>query len=303
MCVDEGAAGRASRIADRLGIEGDPVLSRNGWSNHVWLYREAVIRLAARVGCGSLAVEAEIVPRLPAAVGYPRILGTGMIDGYEWMALERLPGDNLAAVWESLRPEQRSLAVTDLLTRLGKVPDTDVTGLSLPPTPLYAFEPKLIERQLTTARMIAGDAVAALAARMIRTGMEATGLIGSGLVHTDAVLSNAIWTGTAAIPIDFEFGCIGPIDLDTDCVGREVMDRGDPDAISGLYAALHPILERPGAMDRLRAYAVLRDLWAIGKWVDHDPTLEHAANWEPVRSLIADTRGGTWVDRLIAARG
>lgn len=98
MCIDEDAAARASRIADRLGIEGDPDLSSNGWSNHVWLYRDAVIRLAARVGCGSLAVEAEIVPRLPAAVGYPRILGTGMIDGYEWMALERLPGDNLATV-------------------------------------------------------------------------------------------------------------------------------------------------------------------------------------------------------------
>lgn len=79
----------------------------------------------------------------------------------------------------------------------------------------------------------------------MRVGLDATRRHPAGLVHTDAVLTNVVWTGSAAIPIDFEFACVGPVDLDADCVGREVVGRQDPAAIAALRAALEPTLRTP----------------------------------------------------------
>jgi len=289
----------AERIARSLGVGGEPVRHGDGWSNNVWLYDDVVIRIALRPGPGALAVEGLIAPRLPAAVGYPAVIGSGVIDGHDWMAQQRLPGDNLAARWDLLDQDQRAFAIGDLVTRLDAATRADVSGLVLPDTPLYAFDPDLVDRQLAVAGSIVGDQTIRLARRIIRAGSEAAGLVERRLVHTDAVFGNVIWTGSAAIPIDFEFGCLGPIDLDADCIGREVVARADASAIIALSAALAPVLSRSGAADRLRGYSVLRNIWAIGKWLDNDPGLTDAETWEPVRSLIADTEGSGWLDQLL----
>ena len=90
---------RVGKVADLLGVDGDPLRHGDGWSNCAWLYPDVVIRVASRAGPGTLHQEAALAPRLPPEVGYPRLLGHGVIDGHEWMAQVRLPGDNLAAVW------------------------------------------------------------------------------------------------------------------------------------------------------------------------------------------------------------
>lgn len=140
--ADERALSRAATIADRLGLAGQPIRQGQGWSNDVWLYDDGVIRMAARAGQSPLALEVAIAPRLPAAIGYPGLLGSGVLDGHRWMAQQRIRGDNLAGVWPSLRSDQRAHAVADLWDRLSAVPQTDLTGVILPPTPLYAFDPE-----------------------------------------------------------------------------------------------------------------------------------------------------------------
>jgi hypothetical protein len=60
-------------------------------------------------------------------------------------------------------------------------------------------------------------------------------------------------------------------------------------------------VRRRDGLDRLRAYGVLRDLWALGKWIEHDPALTDAQTWEPVTALIDDTHHASWVDQLLAA--
>jgi hypothetical protein len=223
-----------------------------------------------------------------------------MVEGHEWMAQERLPGDNLAAVWEHLGSAERASAVADLWHRLTFLRLTDTTGLVLPATPLYALEPDLIARQLARASPIVGDLVARRAETMVEVGLAATTTVSTSLVHTDLVFTNVVWTGSAAIPIDFEFACRGPLDLDVDCIGRDVVSRGDQAAIASLRRVLEPTLDTPGADERLRGYTVLRDLWAIGKWIDRDPTLAGARSWQPVRELINDTRRTGWLDQLLA---
>jgi hypothetical protein len=301
MPTDAQAMGRADRIARRFGLTGEPVRHDDGWSNDVWLYEDVVIRIAAGPGPGTLSTEAELAPRLPAAVGYPRLLGSGVLDGYEWMAEDRVPGDNLAGAWDSLTSDQRAYAVADLWGRLEAVTSADLTGLIVPSSPLYAFAPEPYGRQLETARSIVGGTVAERADALVRTGLDAISLIPAALVHTDAVLSNVIWTGSAAIPVDFEFASVGPVDLDLDCVGREVLNRQDRAAIQALRNTIAPTLDRPRAIDRLRAYAVLRDLWAVSLWAERDPGLTDASTWEPVRDLVADTNRSGWIDRLLEA--
>ena len=99
--------------------------------------------------------------------------------------------------------------------------------------------------------------------------------------------------------IDFEFACVGPVDLDVDCVGREVVGRAHPMAIDGLRGALSAVLDTVGATDRLRCYSLLRDLWAIGKWIQNDPSRIDAHAWAPVQDLIADVERSGWLDRLL----
>ncbi|HEY9294578.1 MAG TPA: phosphotransferase [Microlunatus sp.] len=166
---------------------------------------------------------------------------------------------------------------------------------------MYAFAPDLLEQQLATARRIVGDAVVVRAGDLVQAGLDAARSAPAGLVHTDVVLTNVIWTGSAAIPVDFEFACVGPVDLDVDCVGREVVGRRDRVAIEGLRDALASTLERAGAIQRLRGYSLLRDLWALGKWADHDPSLTDATTWGPARDLIADTTQSGWIDQLLDA--
>lgn len=293
----------AERVAARLGAAGVPVRHGDGWSNNVWLYDDVVIRIAMRSGPSALALERRLGPRLPEAVGYPKIIDSGTIDGHHWMAQVRLPGDNLAAVWGSLDDDQRAYAIRDLWNRLEAVPGADVTGLSLPATPMYAFEPDLIRRQVDIARPLVGDATAERVTEIARIGLDATRRIAFGLAHTDAVLTNVVWTGSAAIPIDFEFGCLAPVDLDADCVSREVIAKADPSATTALAQTLGPTMHRRGAVERLHCYSVLRNLWAIGKWVENDPRLTDADTWEPVQLLIADSDRCGWVDRLLSAVG
>ena len=300
MIVDMSSAlQRVGKVAGLLGVDGDPLRHGDGWSNHAWLYQDVVIRVAARPGPGTLHQEAALGPRLPTEVGYPRLLGHGVIDGHQWMAQVRLPGDNLAAVWDELDSANRSVAVADLWARLAHLRHADMTGLVLPPTPLYAFSPTTLSTQVAEARSIVGDRIMSRVDELIDKGRRATSSVPSVLVHTDAVLANAVWTGFAAIPIDFEFACVGPVDLDVDCVGREVVGRADPMAIDRLRGALTAVLDNRGATDRLRYYSLLRDLWAIGKWIQNDPTRTDAHAWAPVQDLVADVERSGWLDRLL----
>lgn len=54
---------------------------RGGWTNLVWLEPDLVLRLCTRPGSTSLLRESRLAALLPAEVGYPEIVETGIAQG------------------------------------------------------------------------------------------------------------------------------------------------------------------------------------------------------------------------------
>jgi aminoglycoside phosphotransferase (APT) family kinase protein len=286
-------------IIDRLGL--DPTAERLdlGQSNHTWIGPDYILRLSAVPGGRTLVREAAVVRCLPESVGYPVVLGDGIVAGFDWMVTARLPGDNLGRRWPDLTSEERAAAVADLRQRLERVHDTDLGRLPrLPWTPLYAFDRDVRSAQLAAAAAVLGPVTVEVLERLIERGLERAAGEPRVLVHTDAGPHNAVWDGQRAVPIDFEFCCVGPADLDLEHLASEIMRSADSRLIEEFRRSIVPRLAEPGAIDRLRCYAILYELWALTKWIANDPESTEKATWQPALDLRAHTDAGDWIDRL-----
>lgn len=287
-------------IVERLGTDEPFERWSLGQSNEVWASGEVVIRLSLTGDW--LITEAKVLRALPPEVGYPRIIDAGDIDGRSWIATERLPGLNLAEAWPRLGSGERASAVRDLWGRLEWVHATDVGRLpDLPPTPIYSFDPDVLAGQLDAAGRILGAERIARLQRMIMDGIAATEDVPRALVHTDAGLNNTVWDGRSAVPVDFEFAWIGPVDLDLDRPAREIVTAGDGQAIAALRRLLDAVLHDEQAITRLRYYTVSWNLWALGKWLAKDPAAADALTWGPTLELLRDCQGKTWIDELLGS--
>jgi len=268
-----------------------------GESNDVWTAGEIVLRVAKALGSSDLLAEADIADRLDPAVGYPSVLTRGRHDGHEWVAMRRLPGHNLAAQWPTLSFSDRTRAIGDLWTRLTAVHRTDTRGLEhRASTPFYRLDLDAAVRDLRDLDVLDETTYRALR-QLLRDGFDA--MAGQPLVlnHTDAGPGNAVWDGERAIPIDFEFASLGPADLDIENLARSLTQL-TPNGLHLLKPLVHDQLATPAGMSRLRAYAVLRDAWAVSKWIANAPERRNIQQWAPVRNLYAHAHGSSWTSTL-----
>lgn len=219
----EDAVGRATLIA-RSCLGRDDAVERveHGESNDVWFAGDIVLRVAAEPGNSDLRSEARLVARLDRSVGYPAVLGSGIHDGHEWMATRRLPGHNLAAVWHRLGFDDRAAAIADLWTRLTAVHATDIDGLNdHAATPFYQLDHDTAVHELHELRVFDPATLHSLE-EILNDGFDAIARQPIALAHTDAGPGNTVWDGRRAIPVDFEFACLAPSDLDIDNVARSL---------------------------------------------------------------------------------
>lgn len=127
--------------------------------------------------------------------------------------------------------------------------------------------------------------------------------------HTDAGPHNTVWDGAAAVPIDFEFACPAPADLDLEHVLRTVTSQAGLESAPALVELAADLLVRPLVRTRLWGYAVLRDLWGLHSWLrgalaGSDPRqwgapAEDMHTWEPWLNLHAHAAGTSWLAELI----
>lgn len=97
-------------VAVRHGLADGPWERAALGRNVVFLGPAAVVKLGPPFWAGDMAREAAalgfVAGRLPAAT--PEPLGAGAVDGWEYLALTRLPGEQLHAIWPTLGAAERT---------------------------------------------------------------------------------------------------------------------------------------------------------------------------------------------------
>ena len=269
-------------------------------SNEVWIGENVVVRMG-KLGRNSLSREVALAPVIPAEVGYPEVLDHGTIDGHEWMASVRLPGENLHEAWPDLQPTARTEALADLWSRLRILHTTDIAAAraaGCTSTRYYDLDPAHAHTGLATlvARGALDVTTGNRLAELLSEAFEAMPLVPLALNHTDAAPGNAVLTPTGhAIPIDLESACVAPMDLDLENLFRYLHFVADQAASTHLANLAADLLDRPGAEARQRGYAILRDLWALRRWFRQTRDTTELSTCAPVQRLHGHAAGTSWL--------
>jgi aminoglycoside phosphotransferase len=112
-----------------------------GWTNATWLAGEFAVRVAPTAGPAELLREAGLASCLPAQVGYPDIIDTGVLHGHEWVLTRRLPGQNLSDVWSTLDWAQRAGVIEQVWAKAEYIHRVDVSAAAPYVRPRSPFFP------------------------------------------------------------------------------------------------------------------------------------------------------------------
>ena len=277
----------AARLITRVtGKREPPQRIDRGYSNLVWVTDDLVLRMSASPGSRNLLREAQLAELLPEPVGYPRVIGAGTAEEREWIITERLIGEQLEAMWPMLSDEARVLAVETLWDRLQSVQRTDVTrarAIGCTHTPFYALNENAaaaLVDELASRRVFDLETQAS-ARRLLELLFSAMKEVPEVLNHTDAGLHNTLWNGSESVPVDFEFACVAPVDLDLEMLLRQLMGPSPTRSSQMLIELAQRHITRFRSRDRLVGYALLRDLWALRLWLRYADSYGPDRGWPP----------------------
>ena len=183
-----------------------------------------------------------------------------------------------------LSDRARVLALEDLWSRLEWVHRTDpdrARSIGCTHTPFYALTPRAAAEQVDelARRNIIDSQTEGAVKGLLDLLFAAIRDEDRVLNHSDAGLHNTLWDGARAIPIDFEFACLAPRDLDLELLFRQLSANGT--AFQRLRELADGHLRRQGSRDRLVGYALLRDLWALRLWLHYADSYGRGRTWPP----------------------
>jgi aminoglycoside phosphotransferase (APT) family kinase protein len=303
----------ASDIFAKHGIDFTSVQRAGGWTNLTWLAGGMALRLAARPGQDKIQREARLAVLLPPEVGFPLVLETGVIDGYEWSLSQEIPGRNLGEVWNDLTWDERTNALHQLWKKVVAVHSVDIhktEGLVLEKAWFNASDAQSAEASLFSLaqrKIMSSPQVNILRAALANfwTALPAAACV---LNHGDLTIENAIWhAGKVISLLDFEFAVLAPAELDLNELVKCAFAPGerhamlpDPEGagrqqmqkVVGELAK--PVIAHPGGKDLLMGYAILLELWLLEDWLAHPEGEGPFEQWQPYRMLLslADGCGG-----------
>ena len=203
------------------GLSFDTAERATGWTNAVWINNGCVLRLSKTRGSDRIRREAERSKALPALVGYPKVIATGITDdGYEWCLSERAPGQVLSSVWDGLDWVKKAKAIKQIIMIMDGVHSVDVSKverLTLRVAWYNTFDKARsfadIERYITDKIFTRGQGL--ILRDILENFYECKDAAAPVLCHGDITPDNLLWhEGDVVSLLDFEHAVIAPRLLD-----------------------------------------------------------------------------------------
>lgn len=317
------AMARAKQALTEAGLDPDVALQRaSSVHNEVWLTDRYAIRVNRRLD-HRLQREAELARVLPEAVGYPKVVHYGRGSGYDFLIAERRPGTVLSRAWPAMSPADRRLAVRQLAFILQALHSTPApSSLAPPPTipqlaaserargclaPILDALDRARALPHVDGRLVDSLTVFVKAARPLLEPYET-----ATLIHGDLTFENVLWDGERLTAIiDFEFARGAPSDVELDVVLRfcaypflhvapdyEAATKADDydDVPFWLRDDYPAMFDRPGQLDRLRAFAIGFDVRELLEQPPPAP-LRELSEHHPLRRLARTASMTSHLDR------
>jgi aminoglycoside phosphotransferase (APT) family kinase protein len=276
-----------------------------GMSNATWVGGGLAVRIAKTPHAGDMAAEVALVKALPTEAGHPTILGTGTIEGHDWIVTEEVQGENLAEAWPALTREERRGAIHQLWARVQVV--HHATPSLRPLVRSHAgFIPATSEDASAAADRVSAalhltDVQRSRLDEIIGDYYRAAPVVEQVVNHGDLALMNALWDGEVVALLDFEFAVLGPVEIDSCRLVAEARHGNDAEAAAVAFA----IAARDGNPTHGRALlhgaAVLDQLRDVELWVAPDRARDASDDWRPDLLLtgLLDADGGYLAPALI----
>ena len=296
----------AAQLLKEYGADFESAQRAGGWTNHVYLAGDIVLRIAPDEASDRIRRETALVKCLPKLVGYPENIATGIADGHEWSVSRRVPGGNLGDAWENLSWTERTRAVRELwdIVRAVHAVDVGTIPVTLPQRTWYSdLSPEEASKSLDglVARgcfaRVQSDALAGI----LRDFFGAIKGAKACLCHGDITMENMMWfDGHVKCLMDFEHAAILPAEADIYSFLRFALEPGDtPDAEQRAFREEVASLARSAIGDAdsarlLVGFAALISMRHMYIWMEDSEEGAPCEDWMPHKNLVSltDGRGG-----------
>lgn len=303
----------ATSIFKQYGVDFSTAKRAGGWTNATWLAGGLALRLSVNPGNDKIRREVQMAAMLPATVGYPANIATGVTEGYEWSISKEIPGINLSEAWSAMDWPQRGRAFRQIwekalavhLVELGQVEHLARKRAwynSCDAEEASASMDRLAQQGLFAPRQ--GRILSEMLDRFWKALPKAT----SVLNHGDITMDNMLWYhGQVVSLMDFEYAVIAPAELDLNSMLKfvfcpetdndsfiEVDQKGLQQFQQVVLDMVKPLLTHPNNIDLLLGYAILLEQYILELWLAHPEGEGPLEQWGPYRRLLslADGHGG-----------
>ncbi len=307
----------AAKILKSQGIDFETTARAGGWTNHVRIGANTVLRLSPTPGTDRIRREIRLATALPPQVGYPKVVAWGVSEGHEWSLSERVEGVDLSDAWATLDWSQRTDALEQAFAIAQAVHDFDgrARDFKLPRVPWYSNfdrgEDFALLESLAQRKLLNNSQVEALQ-RLLDEFFAALDSAERVLCHGDITMYNMLWgEGRITALLDFEHAALLPVQVDLNLLLRFVVSTEGVSDVQGESPVPQSVLKRAaqlaaaalsgqGGVALLLGVAALISLKRLDIWWNNLSTKNEYEQWEPHRSLVslADGQGGFFAPLL-----
>ena len=311
----------AERVLASCGVSAEPLEPVHSYSSTVFRGPRFVVRLQPAHHRQLLGHEVLLLPALPAEIPHAEVVGHGREEGFGWLVLRRLPGEQLGRCWPTMPPSDRQAAIEQLgeaMVRLHAVADPQRFRHPWLEDPhdatAYHPHPNRVGFLVHAGRRLVEVDVPLLEEVEVFVTERLPAFDGDEevLVHADLHFENLLWDRRArrlSAVLDFEMARPAAPDLDLTVVLRmcgvgrllvaedyedDIRPEDFVDVPRWLARAYPRLFAHPRLLERQEAYAAMYALRAlVSYW-----RLGWARPWpqDELRDLVA---GRSFVRRLL----